>query len=62
MREKYGNIYITTCEIDGKWEFAMWNRELNSVLHGNLEGWVGVGDGGLVQKGRDICIPVVYSC
>ena len=23
LREQYGNIYITMCKIDGKWEFAM---------------------------------------
>ena len=28
---------ITSWEIDGKWEFAVWHRELNLVLCNNLE-------------------------
>ena len=28
----------------------------------NLKGWDGEGDGGEVQKGGDICIPMADSC
>ena len=46
-------IHITVCSIDGKWEFTVWHRELNSVLCDNLEGWDGVGDGRGVQDWGD---------
>ena len=36
----------------------MLQREFNSVLCANLEGWDWVGDGREVQEGMDICIPV----
>ena len=35
--------YTTTCEIDSKWEFAVWLRKLKQVLCINLEGWDGKG-------------------
>ena len=47
--------YITICKIDSQWEFAIWLRKLK-------QGWDGVGDGRAVQKGVDICIPMVDSC
>ena len=38
----YGNrnveTYITICEIDGQWEFAVWLRKLKQGLCINLEG------------------------
>ena len=36
--------------------------ELNLVLHDNLDGWDGVGDGREVQEGGDVCITVADSC
>src|SRR5574337_155402 len=42
--------YITICEIDSQWEFAVWLRKLKQGLCFNLEGWDGEGDGKEVQK------------
>ena len=47
--------YITICKIDSQREFAVW-------LCMYLGGWDVTGDGGEVQKGGDICIPVTDSC
>ena len=47
--EMYGEsnmeTYITLCEIDSQWEFAVWRRELKQALCDNLKGWNGEGDG-----------------
>ena len=43
--------YITTCKIDGQWEFAECLRKLKQGLCIDLEGWDGEGDGREVQKG-----------
>ena len=40
--------YITICEIDSQWEFAVWLRKLKQGLCINLKGWNGEG----VSKGR----------
>ena len=52
--------YITICEIDSQWEFAVWLRKLKQELYINLED--GEGDGRKVQKGGDMCIPMADSC
>ena len=49
--------HITTCKIDGQWEFAVWLKKLKQGLCMNLEGWAGEGDGREFQKGGDTCIP-----
>ena len=54
--------YITTCKIDGQWEFAECLRKLKQWLCINLEGRDGAGDGREVQEGGDICIPMADSC
>ena len=54
--------YITICKIDSHQESAVWLRKLKQGLCINLEGWDVTGDGGEVQKGGDICIPVTDSC
>ena len=54
--------YITVCKIDSQWEFAVWLRKLKQALYINLEGWDGEGDGRVVQKEGDICIPMADSC
>ena len=54
--------YITLCKIDSQRELAVWLRKLKQGLCINLEGWDGEGDGREVQKGGDICIPMVDSC
>ena len=54
--------YIAICKIDRLWEFAVCLRELKQGLCINLEGWDGEGDGREVQKGGDICTPMVDSC
>ena len=51
--------YITICKIDSQQEFAVCLRKLKEGLCNNLEGWDGVGYGREVQKGGDICIPMV---
>ena len=53
--------YITICEIDSQWEFAVWLRKLKQGLCINLEGQDGEGDRKEVQKGGDICIPMEDS-
>ena len=53
---------ITICKIDSQWEFPVWLRKLKQGLCINLEGWDGVGDEREVQKGGDICIPMVDLC
>ena len=54
--------YIAICKIDRQWEFAVCLGELKQGLCINLKGWDGEGDGREVQKGEDICIPMVDSC
>ena len=54
--------YITICKIDSQQEFAVWLRKLKQGLCISLQGWGGEGDGGEVQKGGDICIPMADSC
>ena len=54
--------HITVWKIDSQREFAVWLRKLKQELCINLEGWDGEGDGREVQKGGDICIPMVDSC
>ena len=40
--EMYGEsgveIYITICKIASQWEFAIWLKELKSVICDNIEG------------------------
>ena len=54
--------YITMCQIDSQWEFALWLRKLKQVLCINLEEWDGEGDEREGQKGEDRCIPMADSC
>ena len=54
--------YITICNTDSQWEFAVCLRKLRQGFCVNLEGWDGEGDGREVQKGRDIRIPMADSC
>ena len=61
-RKSNMETYITICKIDSQQEFAVWLRKLKQGLCINLEGWDGEGDGREVQKGEDICIPMVDSC
>ena len=64
--EMYGEsnmeTYITMCNLDSQWEFAVWLRKLKQGLCINLEGWGGEGDGKKFQKGGDICIAMADSC
>ena len=53
--------YTTVCKIDSQKEFAVWLRKLKQGLCINLEGWDGEGDRRGLQKGGDICIPMVDS-
>ena len=59
-----GNMetYITMCEIDSQWEFALCLRKLKQGLCINLDRWDGEGDGREVQKGGDTCISMADSC
>ena len=54
--------YSIICKIDSQWEFSVWLRKLKQVLCINLERWDREGDGRVVQKGRDIYIPMADSC
>ena len=56
LRQWHWNIYFIIYKIDSQWEFAVWHKELNLVLCDNLEGWDGVGGGGEVQEGGDMCM------
>ena len=51
--------YNTVCKIDSQQECVLWLRKLQLGLCINLEVWDGEGDGREVQKGGDICIPMV---
>ena len=67
MCGKCMETYITMCKIDSQWKFAVWLRKLNQGLCINIEVCNGEGDGGLgdgreIQKGGDICTPMVDSC
>ena len=42
--------YITICEIDSQWEFAVWLWKCKQGLYINLEGWDGEGDGGSFKR------------
>ena len=53
--------YITICEIESQWEFAVCLGKHKQGLCVNLEGWGGEGDGREVQEGGDICIPMADS-
>ena len=50
------------CKIDSQWEFAVWLRKLKQGLCIKLDGWDVEGDGRVVPKGADICIPMADSC
>ena len=54
--------YTTIRKIDSQREFAVWLRKLKQGLWINLEGWDGEGDGREVQRGGNICIPMVDLC
>ena len=44
--QEYGvETYLTACEIDSLWGFAVWLRELKLGLCNSLEGWDGEGGG-----------------
>ena len=60
--ESEEETYITICEKDSQWEFAVCLRKLKQGLCINLEGWDGEEDGREVQKEGDICIPMADSC
>ena len=42
--------YITMCQIDSQWEFAVWLRKLKQGLCINVEGWDEYGVGGRLQR------------
>ena len=42
--------YITICNIDNQWEYAVWLRKLKQGLRIHLEGWDGERDGREVQR------------
>ena len=54
--------YMTTCKIDGQWEFAVCLRELKQGLYINLERWDGDADGREAPEGRDMAVPMADSC
>ena len=53
--------YITVCEIDGQWKFAVWLKELKQGLCDNLEGW----DGKKMREVQELevmGVPMADSC
>jgi len=57
--EMYGEsnmeTYITICEIDSQWEFAVWLRKLKQGLCINLRGGMGREMGGRFKRER-VCV------
>ena len=64
--EMYGKsnmeTYITICKIDSQQEFAVWLRNSNRGSVSTQRSGMGREMVGEVQKGDDICIPMVDSC
>ena len=54
--------YIAIYKTNSQQELAVWLRKLKQGLCVNLEGWNGEEDGGEVQQGGDICMPMTDSC
>ena len=54
--------YTTICKIDSQWECEICLRKLKQGFCVNLEGWNGEADGGELQKGGYVCIPMADSC
>ena len=61
-RWKHRNLYITVCEIDIRWEFAVRHRNLRPVLCDSLERRDMVEGGREVQDVGDMCIPMADLC
>ena len=67
MCGKCMETYITMCKIDSQWKFAVWLTKPKQGLCITIEVCTGEGDGGQgdgreIQKGGDICTPMVDSC
>ena len=62
LKDHHGNIYITICKIDSKWEFAVLHRELNLELCDNLERGMGWEMGEVFRREGGVCMPVADSC
>ena len=54
--------YMIICKMDSQREFAVWLGKLKRGLCINLKGWGGEGDGREVQKGGNVCVPMVDAC
>ena len=54
--------YMIICKMDSQREFAVWLGKLKQGLCINLKGWGGEGDGREVQKGGNVCVPMVDAC
>ena len=54
--------HITIYKMDSQQEFAVCLRKLKQGLCIYLKDWEGEGDGRMVQKGGDICVPMADSC
>ena len=48
--------------MDSQREFAVWLGKLKQGLCINLQGWGEEGDGREVQKGGNVCVPMVDAC
>ena len=63
--EMYGEntveTYITMCEMNSQWEFAVHLRELKQELCINLEGWGGEGHGKEIQEGENMWCFFIFS-
>ena len=52
--------YITICEIDSQWEFAVCLGKLKQGLGINLEGWEGEGDEKFKREGIYVYLWLIH--
>ena len=57
LREEHGNIYITICEIDTRWEFAGSSTQSSETTQGWMEREMRAG-----SRETDRCLFVADSC
>ena len=50
------------CKLDSQREFAVWIRKLKQRLCIKLDRWDGEAEEREVQRGGDVCVPMVDSC
>ena len=61
-RKEHWNMCIIIWKIDDQCKFDAWSWAPKDCALGQPERWGGKEVGGVVQNGRDTCIPVAESC